>query len=120
MADRTRLQSEVDLAYKILQQTGHSLYFRELISQVLNSKQEKVYSMAHAIAEVHTQINMDSRFMHMGKGMWGLTEWMPQRGVRYMEETAATTSDSHRRREKLLAEIQQDYAATAMEAEEHE
>jgi DNA-directed RNA polymerase subunit delta len=97
------------------------MYFRDLIGKVLEGKGRQVGSLAHAIAEVHTQINMDSRFIHVGKGTWGLTEWLPQRGGRAAEETAATISpDANLRREKLLAEIQQDFPATGLEAEEGE
>ncbi|MDR3591014.1 MAG: DNA-directed RNA polymerase subunit delta [Negativicutes bacterium] len=120
MADIANQLSEVDLAYHVLAEKRTALYFRELISEVLTKKGRPLPSIAHAMAEVHTQINMDSRFVHMGKGMWGLTEWLPQRGGRAVEETAATISDLSLRREKLLAEIQQDYPAASLDAEESE
>lgn len=121
MAEMAKQMSDVDLAYQVLADNGSAMYFRDLISKVLAGKGKPVHSQAHAMAEVHTQINMDSRFVHMGKGMWGLAEWMPQRGVRSLEETAATiTTDVSLRREKLLAEIQQDYPATAPDVEENE
>lgn len=120
MAEKAKQMSEVDLAYQVLAERGSALYFRDLITKVLEVKERPIHSIAHAMAEVHTQINMDSRFVHKGKGMWGLAEWLPQRGVRSVEETAATVSDISLRREKLLAEIQQDYPATPSDAEESE
>lgn len=112
--------SDVDLAYQVLAEKGSPMYFRDLIGKVLECKGRPVVSQAHAMAEVHTQINMDSRFVHMGKSTWGLAEWMPQRGGKALEETAATLApDMNLRREKLLAEIQQDYPAAA-DAEEGE
>ena len=120
MAEIAKQMSEVDLAYQVLLNNGSSLYFRELITRVLEEKGGPARSIAQAMAEVHTQINMDSRFVHMGKGMWGLAEWLPQRGARFAEETAATVSDTSLRREKLLAEIQQDYPVASPDVEESE
>jgi len=120
MAEIASQMTEVDVAYHVLAEKGTALHFRELISKVLEKKGRPLHSLAHAMAEVHTQINMDSRFVHMGKGMWGLAEWLPQKGGRAVEETAATVSGVTLRREKLLAEIQQDYPSTSSDAEESE
>jgi DNA-directed RNA polymerase subunit delta len=119
MAEIAKQMSEVDLAYHVLAEKGTALYFRELITIVLEKKGRPLHSIAYAMAEVHTQINMDSRFVHMGKGMWGLAEWMPQKGGRVVEDTA-TISELSLRREKLLEEIQQDYPAAASDADEGE
>lgn len=118
MAEIARQLSDVDLAYQILADKKSAVYFRELIGKVLEIKGRPVHSLAHAMAEVHTQINMDSRFVHMGKGMWGLTEWMPQRGAKLLDETVAAIPESSLRREKLLEEIQQDYRVAGADGEE--
>lgn len=34
---------------------------------------------AHIMAGIHTEINLDGRFIHVGQGVWGLREWMPDR-----------------------------------------
>ncbi len=101
--------AEVSLAYQILKTAGHPLYYRELIDRVVAAKGSTIRPPAHIIAEIHTQINLDSRFVHTGKSTWGLTEWSPQRiSLRETEETAAARQDDVRR-EKLLAAIQQDF-----------
>lgn len=121
MGELGRQLSDVDLAYQVLVENGAPMYFRDLIGRVLEGRGRPMVSQGHAMAEVHTQINMDSRFVHMGRGTWGLSEWLPQRGGKSMEETAATIApDVNLRREKLLAEIQQDYPATAADAEDGE
>ena len=121
MGEMVKQLTDVDAAYQVLAEKGSPMYFRDLIGKVLESKGRPVASVAHAMPEVHTQINMDSRFVHEGKGTWGLAEWLPQRGGRAVEETAATVStDTNLRREKLLAEIQQDYPAAGVDAEEGE
>ena len=71
--------SEVDLAYKILSDSGkdNPIYYKDLILDILNKKQKEVQNEAAAISEVYTMINMDSRFQHVGDGLWGLVEWNP-------------------------------------------
>lgn len=93
-------QTEVDLAYQVLQENRQVMYFRDLLTKVLKLKKVSAASMAHSMAEVHTQINMDSRFVHMGKGMWGLSEWLSQHSsIQVAAEMAAaegvTESFSH-------------------------
>jgi DNA-directed RNA polymerase subunit delta len=95
-------QTEVDLAYQVLQENRQVMYFRDLLTKVLMLKKVSTASLAHSMAEVHTQINMDSRFVHMGKGMWGLTEWLSSHnsahvaaGIEMAVEEAAEDGFSH-------------------------
>lgn len=120
MANNETYKSEADIAYRILRQAGAPIHFRELINQVLTEKGGPIYSRGHAMAEVHTQINIDSRFIHQGKGNWGLTEWVPQRGIssRSSEEATDKSFHSNLRREKLLEEIQQDYVKPAPDTDD--
>ena len=71
--------SEVDLAYKLLTETGkdNPVYFKTLIRTIIKLKEKTVQNEAAAISEIYTMINMDSRFQHMGDGRWGLTDWNP-------------------------------------------
>lgn len=102
---------EVDSAYQVLKTTGHPLYYRDLIDQAIAAKGGPARASAQVIADVHTRINLDSRFVHTGKSMWGLNEWSPQRiSMQDAEEAAVTRSDAQRRA-KLLAAIQQDFDA---------
>ncbi len=71
--------SEVDLAYKILTESGkdNPIHYKDLILEILKRKGKEVQNEASAISEVYTLINMDSRFQHVGNGLWGLVEWNP-------------------------------------------
>lgn len=121
MIENGKQASEVDLAHEVLAQEGRAMYFRDLITKVLEKKENQVHFLPHAMAEVHTQINMDSRFIYMGKGMWGLHEWVPQRGSATQEENiSAAGGVSGLRRERLLAEIQQQDCIPAVTEEENE
>ncbi len=72
--------SEADLAHAILKATGTPLYFRDLFEQVMTIKQLTGKNKEHIMAGIHTELNLDGRFIHVGKGVWGLKEWMPDRG----------------------------------------
>ncbi|GAB4269481.1 DNA-directed RNA polymerase subunit delta [Thermincola ferriacetica] len=73
--------SEVDLAHAILKAKGQPLYYRELIEQVLEVKPVTGKDLGHIIAGIHTELNLDGRFVHIGQGVWGLREWAPDKGT---------------------------------------
>ena len=70
-------KSETDVAYDILQKSGSTMYYKDLVTKVIELKNKPVQSMSAGISEVYTLINMDSRFHYEGDGQWGLTEWNP-------------------------------------------
>ena len=107
--------SETDVAYYILTQKGEPMYYKDLVMEVIEKKCKPAQSLSAAIAEVYTLINMDSRFHHQGKSMWGLTEWNPPEVKRShgsssssSSEGRGTSSKTSRRREKLLEGIQEE------------
>ena len=71
MGEMDKTLSGVDLAYRILKERKTDLYFRDLLTEALTAKMVPSYLMKQAMAELHTQINMDSRFTFKGKGYWG-------------------------------------------------
>lgn len=111
-----RQDSEVEIAYQLLRQQGQPMYFKDVIKEAVQQARKVSYVSAHAIAEVHTQINMDSRFAHAGKGMWGLAEWAPRTNEKAQaaEEAAALPTDTHRR-SKLFESIQPEYIEQSAE-----
>ncbi len=109
---------ETDIAYHLLAQKGEPIHFKELILEVIEKKAKPVQSLPHAISEVYTLINMDSRFQHRGHGHWGLTEWAPPETKRsHGASSAAAAPDApavspsaakqSRRREKAFESIQE-------------
>ena len=83
--------SEVDLAYQILSEAGkeNPIYFKKLIREIITKKNKVVQNEAAAISEIYTMINMDSRFQHIGDGLWGLTDWYPPETKRSRTSTKA-------------------------------
>ncbi|MHB9093530.1 MAG: DNA-directed RNA polymerase subunit delta [Eubacteriales bacterium] len=74
--------SEADLAHEILKAKGAPLYFRELFEEVMAIKPITGKDREHIMAGIHTELNLDGRFIHVGQGVWGLREWMPDKGLR--------------------------------------
>ena len=102
--------TETDVAYYILSRKGEPIYYKDLVLDVIKKKAKPVQSLSRAIAEVYTQINMDSRFQHTGKSMWGLTEWNPPETKRSSSSSSGSSSSSaksSRLREKKLESIQE-------------
>lgn len=80
--DLNAKMGETDLAYHILKETGAPLHYRALIDRVLEVKAPQAVGQVQAIAAVYTQINLDTRFAHLGEGQWGLKAWLPGKNSR--------------------------------------
>ena len=109
MGEMDKTLSGADLAYRILKERKTDIYFRDLLTEVLTAKAVPSYLMKQAMAELHTQVNMDSRFTFKGKGFWGLTEWAPIPRVagRSEESATAVVDETVEIRRTKLKEIQQ-------------
>jgi len=70
--------SVTDLAFTILKNYGKPMHFKQLISEVMRVKAINQDNPGRLIAQMHTEINLDSRFIHQGNGEWGLREWQPK------------------------------------------
>ena len=107
--------SEADVAYYVLSKKGQSMYYKDLVLDVIKKKHKPVQSLSAAISEVYTHINMDSRFHYEGEGQWGLVEWVPPEIKRsHSSSRSAVTGGSKgasakasRRKEKLFESIQE-------------
>jgi len=123
MGAAEQAMSGVDLAYKILKERKTNAYFRDLLSEVLTAKMVPARLMMHAMAELHTQINMDSRFAFKGQGKWGLTEWAPlPRASGKSENSEGTVLEVEvlLRRAKLQDVQQPDEIETGLQGESDE
>jgi len=71
-------QTETDVALAILKARQAPMHYRELIAEVLNQLGETPANPGLRLAQIHTEINLDSRFVFIGKGMWSLATWSPK------------------------------------------
>ena len=70
----------VDIIYYLLKNSREQTHYKELIRQALDIKGQVLEGEAfqRQAASILTQINLDIRFFHHGKGIWGLKEWSPK------------------------------------------
>ncbi len=103
--------SEVDIAYYVLTEKAQTMYYKDLVLDVIEKKHKPVQSLSAAISEVYTLINMDSRFQYEGDGQWGLTEWNPPEVKRHSSRSGAARSKAankeNNNRQKKLESIQE-------------
>ncbi|NLY53761.1 MAG: DNA-directed RNA polymerase subunit delta [Firmicutes bacterium] len=71
-------QNETDVAYQILRERKAPMHYRELILTVLERMGQSTENLGPKLAQIHTEINLDSRFSFLGQGMWGLQAWAPR------------------------------------------
>ena len=104
-------KTEVDIAYYVLQHKGATMYYKDLVLDVIEKKHKPVQSLSAAISEVYTLINMDSRFHYEGDGQWGLTEWNPPEVRRHSSRSGSVKSKAANKainnRQKKLESIQE-------------
>lgn len=85
MEDRTAgkklrgLAPVTDIVYGMLKQNGTPMHHRQLTDALAETLGSAAEPKSRLVARVHTEINLDNRFSHMGDGMWGLREWTPKR-----------------------------------------
>ncbi|PKM87035.1 MAG: DNA-directed RNA polymerase subunit delta [Firmicutes bacterium HGW-Firmicutes-12] len=107
-------KAENDLAYQILKNNGQGLSFRELMQQICTMKSIS-YDNPQLMAAVHTQINLDNRFIFLGQGNWGLKEWTQTTALqrRSLDEDSELgeneyTNNSHEENELTDGEEEED------------
>jgi DNA-directed RNA polymerase subunit delta len=73
---RKSKESFPDIALRLLRERRQATHYKDLIQAVLAERSD-VPASPEQMAHVLTQINLDSRFIHMGRGIWGLRDWAP-------------------------------------------
>lgn len=123
MGEAEKNLSALEIAYQILKEKKAEQYFRDWLKEALAKKNTPDYLMTQSMAELHTQINMDSRFEYKGQGKWGLTEWAPPaKSTKTAEERSASVIDEEvQLRRAKLEEVQQpDDVETTFQEENEE
>lgn len=64
----------VDLVYEILQKSEEPLYYRDLTKKIAEIKGFSEEEMLSYMAQLYTEINIDGRFICVGRSLWGLKE----------------------------------------------
>lgn len=111
--------SVTDIAFCILKNRGKSTHFKELISEVMRVKAINQDNPGRLIAQMHTEISLDSRFIHQGNGEWGLREWSMPKGNKVVKIRPESPSAPKTSRNRLLRD-DEEAEEDAFESEEEE
>lgn len=67
--------NDADLAVHLLKENRNAMHYREIIDEVRKLRGLTEEVTPSEVAQILTQINIDSRFVHMGKGLWSLKDF---------------------------------------------
>jgi DNA-directed RNA polymerase subunit delta len=62
----------------LLKSTRKPMHFRDLLNSGWNKVQPDTELSGTVLANLYTNLNLDARFVPLGKGQWGLAEWQPR------------------------------------------
>ncbi|SDC52029.1 DNA-directed RNA polymerase subunit delta [Melghirimyces thermohalophilus] len=87
--DEVQETSMVDLAHHILEEHGEPMLYQKIMEEVAKLKGFSEAETNRLIAQLYTEINIDGRFVCVGKSLWGLKRWYP------LEETTDSAVAQH-------------------------
>lgn len=67
----------VDLAYDLLKSKGEPMIYRDIMDEIAKMKGFTEEEINQYIAQLYTEVNIDGRFICVGRSLWGLREWYP-------------------------------------------
>lgn len=70
-------QPMVDITYELLSTKGEPLIYEEIMNFVAQKKGFTEEEAKQMIAQLYTEVNIDGRFVCVGRNLWGLKKWFP-------------------------------------------
>jgi len=77
VTEKIRETAMVDLAYDLLKASREPMLYREILSRIAEQKAYTQADVEQYIAQLYTEINIDGRFVCVGRSLWGLKHWYP-------------------------------------------
>lgn len=105
-------RSMVDIAYDLLENKGESMAFTEIMKLVAQRKGFSESQADEMIAQLFTEINIDGRFVCVGRNLWGLKHWFP------LEQSSDSAVAANVKEDDDLAEDVEEYEDGEDELEE--
>jgi DNA-directed RNA polymerase subunit delta len=76
MADRiNKRYNDADLACHLLKENRNAMHYKDIVVEVRKLRGKNEDPTPTEVAQILTQINLDSRFVHLGKGLWSLKDF---------------------------------------------
>lgn len=70
-------RSMVDIAYELLDKKGEPMIYQDIMKSIAEQKGFSKQEADEMIAQLYTEINIDGRFICVGRNLWGLKSWFP-------------------------------------------
>ena len=70
-------KSMVDITYDLLKEKGEPMLYQDIMKQVATKKGFSQSETENMIAQLYTEVNIDGRFICVGRNLWGLKSWFP-------------------------------------------
>lgn len=113
--------SMVDITYKLLEDKGEPMIFMDIMKEVAKRKGLTQSQADELLAQLFTEINIDGRFVCVGRNLWGLKHWFP---VEQSSDSAVAANvkddDEDLDEEEYEEEREEDYLEDLFLAEEVE
>ena len=94
-----------ELVYSLLKDGGGPMHHKDITDRIIEILSlSPVEVDTRFVARLHTEINLDNRFYHMGQGMWGLREWAPKRSMQQKQAPSWQPKGKSRRPEIFRVE----------------
>lgn len=67
----------VDIAFELLSTKGEPLIYAEIMNFVAQKKGFTKDEKHQMMSQLYTEVNIDGRFICVGRNLWGLKRWFP-------------------------------------------
>ena len=73
--DHVKELATIELAYQIFKETKNPFHFNQLADEIKKIKQISSEKLYDVLPQLYTELNLDGRFLHLGKNEWALKSW---------------------------------------------
>lgn len=65
----------IEIAYHIIKEAKTTFHFKQLAEEIKNIKKIDDDRLYDVLPQLYTELNLDGRFLHLGKNEWALKSW---------------------------------------------
>ncbi|TCS95553.1 DNA-directed RNA polymerase subunit delta [Hazenella coriacea] len=76
-AEKMAETAMVDLTYDLLKDKGEPMHYRDIMNEIAKMKGFTKDDVEQYIAQLYTEVNIDGRFICVGRSLWGVRDWYP-------------------------------------------
>ncbi|SDB81584.1 DNA-directed RNA polymerase subunit delta [Pelagirhabdus alkalitolerans] len=118
-------KSMIELAVYVLEEEKKAMNYKDIYDRIAELKEYTEEQKADFFAQFYTDLNLDGRFLTLGKGQWGLKTWYPVEQIdeeitaepkKKKKKKAAPKKKKKKKEEPVAAEEEEDLTEVPLEA----